>query len=202
MLNYIWLFLIIVSIVVAAVNGRLDETTKAALDSASSAVEISFGMIGIMALWLGIMKIAEEGGLIEILSKILRPLARFLFPNIPKDHPVIGLMLMNLIASWLGLGNAATPLGLKAMESLQRLNKKKDTATNAMVVFLALNTASICIIPMTIIAIRNELGSLRPYEIIGATFLSSLCATIAAVIAAKSFERLKIFKENDPDLLE
>ncbi|HDN60099.1 MAG: nucleoside recognition protein [Candidatus Neomarinimicrobiota bacterium] len=202
MLNYIWLFLMLVSILVGAVNGRLGEVTKAAVDSASTAVEISLGLIGIMALWLGIMKIAEKGGIIRVLARLIRPIGKFLFPRIPEDHPAIGLMLMNLVANWLGLGNAATPLGLKAMESLQSLNKKKDTATNAMVVFLALNTASICIIPMTIIAVRTELGSKNPFEIISTTFLASLCATIAAVTAAKLLQRLPSFKKTDPDLEE
>jgi spore maturation protein A len=199
MLNYIWLGLMVISLVVGAINGRLEAVTNAAVEYASTAVNIAFGLIGIMALWLGIMKIAEKGGIIKILSRAIRPIAKFLFPDIPPDHPAIGSMLMNIIANWLGLGNAATPLGLKAMEHLQSLNKKKNTATNAMVVFLALNTASITLIPMTVIAVRAELGSANPFEIISTAVFSSTCATIAAVTAAKLLQRLPGVKKSDPN---
>ncbi|MDD5541015.1 MAG: nucleoside recognition domain-containing protein, partial [Candidatus Marinimicrobia bacterium] len=141
-MNYIWLGLMVIALIFGAINGRIDAVTKAAVDNAAAAVEIALGLIGIMALWLGIMKIAEKGGIIRILSRAIRPLAKLLFPSIPSDHPAIGAMLMNMIANWLGLGNAATPLGLKAMEELQTLNKSKDTATNDMATFLALNTAT------------------------------------------------------------
>jgi len=199
MLNYIWLALMVIALIVGAINGRIEAVTKAAMDYAATAVDIALGLIGIMALWLGIMKIAEKGGIIKILSRAIRPVAKFLFPNIPSDHPAIGTMLMNIIANWLGLGNAATPLGLKAMDNLQSLNKSKDTATNAMVVFLALNTASITIIPMTIIAVRAELGSANPFEIISTTVFSSTCATIAAVTAAKLLQKLPGIRKSDPN---
>ncbi len=202
MLNYIWLALMVIAIIVGAINGRIEEVTKAAVENASTAVDISLGLIGIMALWLGVMKIAEKGGIIQILSRAIRPIARFLFPRIPKDHPAIGAMLMNIIANWLGLGNAATPLGLKAMEELQTLNKSKDTATNAMVVFLALNTASITIIPMTVIAVRAKLGSANPFEIISTAVFASTCATIAAVTAAKLMQKLRVIRRSDPDLTD
>ncbi|HQO74681.1 MAG TPA: nucleoside recognition domain-containing protein, partial [Candidatus Marinimicrobia bacterium] len=189
-MNFIWLGLMLIALIVGALNGRIELVMKAAFDNAAAAVEIALGLIGIMALWLGIMKIAEKGGIIKILSRAIRPIAKFLFPSIPSDHPAIGSMLMNMIANWLGLGNAATPLGLKAMEELQSLNQFKDTATNDMVTFLALNTGTICLIPMTVIAVRAQLGSANPFEIIGTTIISSTCATIAGVTAAKLFQRL------------
>lgn len=198
-MNYVWFALMVISLIVGALNGQLEAVTTAAVEYAGVAVEISLGLIGIMAFWLGIMKIAEEGGIIRILSRAIRPVARFLFPNIPSDHPAIGAMLMNIIANWLGLGNAATPLGLKAMGELQKLNKSEETATNAMVVFLALNTASITFIPMTVIAVRAELGSTNPFEIISTAVFASSCATIAAVTAAKILQRLPGIRKTDPD---
>ncbi|MCD6205810.1 MAG: nucleoside recognition protein [Candidatus Marinimicrobia bacterium] len=198
-MNYIWIALMVISLVVGALTGNLGAVTSAAVEYAQTAVDISLGLIGIMAFWLGIMKIAEEGGIIRILSRAIRPVARFLFPNIPSDHPAIGTMLMNIIANWLGLGNAATPLGLKAMKELQKLNKSEDTATNAMVVFLALNTASITFIPMTVIAVRAKLGSANPFEIISTAVFASTCATIAAVTAAKLFQRLPGIRKSDPN---
>jgi spore maturation protein A len=200
-MNYIWLALMVISLVVGAINGQLEAVTKAAVEYAGIAVDISLGLIGIMAFWLGMMKIAEEGGIIRLLSRAIRPIAKFLFPDIPPDHPAIGTMLMNIIANWLGLGNAATPLGLKAMKELQKLNKSKDTATNAMVVFLALNTASITFIPMTVIAVRTKLGSANPFEIISTAVFASTCATIAAVTAAKLIQRLPNIRKSDPNRL-
>ncbi|MBC8491554.1 MAG: nucleoside recognition protein [Candidatus Marinimicrobia bacterium] len=200
-MNYIWLALMAISLVVGAINGQLEAVTKAAVEYAGVAVDISLGLIGIMAFWLGIMKIAEEGGIIRLLSRAIRPIAKFLFPDIPPDHPAIGTMLMNIIANWLGLGNAATPLGLKAMKELQKLNKSNDTATNAMVVFLALNTASITFIPMTVIAVRAKLGSANPFEIISTAVFASTCATIAAVTAAKLIQRLPNIRKSDPNRL-
>jgi spore maturation protein A len=199
-MNFIWLGLMLIALIVGALNGRIELVMKAAFDNAAAAVEIALGLIGIMALWLGIMKIAEKGGIIKILSRAIRPIAKFLFPSIPSDHPAIGSMLMNMIANWLGLGNAATPLGLKAMEELQSLNQSKDTATNDMVTFLALNTGTICLIPMTVIAVRAQLGSANPFEIIGTTIISSTCATIAGVTAAKLFQRLPSVRKSDPNL--
>ena len=198
-MNYIWLALMVIALVVGAFTGRIDAVTKAAVDNAAAAVEIALGLIGIMTLWLGIMKIAEKGGIIRLLSRAIRPLAKFLFPSIPSDHPAIGSMLMNLIANWLGLGNAATPLGLKAMEELQSLNKSKDTATNDMATFLALNTATICLIPMTVIAVRAQLGSANPFEIISTTIVSSTCATIAGITAVKLLQRLPSIRKSDPN---
>jgi len=194
MLNYIWLFLIVVAIIVGGINGRIEAVTKAAFEYAGLAVEIAIGLIGVMALWLGIMKIGERAGLVQLLARTIAPITKRLFPEVPPEHPAMGAMLLNIAANWLGLGNAATPLGLKAMKELQKLNPHKDIATNAMVVFLGLNTASVTLIPATIIAIRVQLGSSNPWEIIGTTIFASGCATIVAVIAAKLLQRLSIFK--------
>ncbi len=198
MLNYIWIGLMLISLIFGAITGNLQAVTDAAIEYAGIAVDIALGLIGIMAFWLGIMKIAEKGGIIKILSRFIRPLARILFPKIPKDHPAIGSMMMNVVANWLGLGNAATPLGLKAMEELQELNPEKETATNAQVIFLALNTASITIIPMTIIAIRTELGSANPFEIISTGIFASTIACITAVTAAKLLQKIPAIRKSDP----
>ncbi len=194
MLNAVWIGLIAVAVVVGAATGRLDAVTKAAFDSARGAVELAIGLVGVMALWLGVMRIAEEAGLARALARLLRPAARRLFPDVPADHPALASILLNVSASWLGLGNAATPLGLKAMEELQTLNPEKDTASNAMVTFLALNTSSITLVPATIIAVRVTLGSANPTEIVAPTILASACATVVAVTAAKLLERLPAFR--------
>ena len=198
MLNYIWFGLMMIALIVGAINGKLTEVTNAAVNSAATSVEIAIGLIGIMAMWLGIMKIAEEGGLIKMLARAIRPVARFLFPEIPDGHPAIGSMMMNVTANWLGLGNAATPLGLKAMDELQSLNKKKDTASNSMVTFLAINTASITFIPMTVIAVRTKLGSANPFEIISTAIFASTCACIAAITASKLLSKLPSMKKSNP----
>ncbi len=191
MMNYVWLFLILVGVLIGAITGNIEQVTEAALETAGTAVNIAISLIGIMTLWLGIMKIAEEAGLIRILARAIRPISRFLFPTIPSDHPAIGAILLNMSANWLGLGNAATPLGIKAMEHLQSLNENKDTATNAMIMFLALNTASITLVPMTIIAVRTSLNSADPTAIIGTTIFASGMATVTAILTVKlvqSFE--------------
>lgn len=190
MLNYLWFGLVVIAIVVGAATGHLKEVTDAAVESAAKSVEIALGLIGIMALWLGIMKIAEDAGMVRVLARIIRPISRRLFPDVPQDHPAMGMMLLNISANWLGLSNAATPLGIKAMEELQTLNDRPDTATNAMVMFLALNTASITLIPMSIIAVRQALGSANPYEIIGPAVFASSTATVTAIIATKILEKL------------
>ncbi len=185
MLNYVWFFLVIVALITGAVNGKLTDVTEAAIQSAGLAVDIAISLIGIMAMWLGIMRIAEKAGLIRLLARAIRPVSTRLFPGVPAEHPAMGAMILNISANWLGLSNAATPLGIKAMEELQKLNSVKDTATNDMVVFLALNTGSITLIPMTIIAVRVQMGSAAPWEIIGTTIFASVCATITAVTFAK-----------------
>ena len=194
MLNYVWLGLMMIALIVGAINGRLAEVVEAAFDMAETSVNIAFGLIGIMALWLGVMKIAEESGLVHLLARFLKPISRRLFPDVPSEHPAIAAILLNLSANWLGLSNAATPLGLKAMEELQRINEKKDVASNAMVTFLALNTAAITLIPATIIGVRISLDSKAPQEIIGTTIFAGVCATTIAILATKLLEKLPVFK--------
>lgn len=198
MLNWIWLFLVVIALIVGAINGRIEAVTKAAFDSANTAVKIAIDLIGIMALWLGIMNIAQQGGLVNLLARAIKPVSRRLFPEIPPEHPAMGAMILNIAANWLGLSNAATPLGLKAMEELQKLNRLKDTASNAMATFLALNTASLTLIPATIIAVRTSLGSQNPTEIIGTTIFASGCAMTVAVIVTKLLQRLPLFKLAEP----
>jgi spore maturation protein A len=175
---------------------RLKAVTQAALEFASTAVEISIGLIGIMALWLGLMKIAEEAGFIRILTRILSPITRRVFPEIPSDHPAVGAMIMNIAANMLGLNNASTPLGLKAMEELNKLNPKPGTATNAMVTFLTINTGGLVLIPATAIAIRAAAGSANPGIIIGTSIIGATCATVAGVTASKLLQRLPRYKDN------
>lgn len=189
MLNYIWFALVGLSVIIGGVNGRLPEVTQAAFDMAKLGVEIAFGLIGVMALWLGLMRVAEKAGVIGWLVWLIRPIMKRLFPELPPDHPVMGSMLMNISASWLGLGNAATPLGLKAMEQLQELNPKKEEASNSQILFLAINTASITLIPTTIIAVRISAGSTSPLDIIGTTIFASGVATVVAIVASKLLAR-------------
>ncbi len=181
---------------------KLKDVTNSALDYAGIAVKIAIGLIGIMALWLGVMKVAEEAGLIKIIANVLKPITKRLFPEVPADHPAMGSMIMNISANMLGLGNAATPFGLKAMEELEEINPEKGTATNAMCTFLAINTAGITLIPATAIAVRAAAGSSEPAVIIGTSLFASVCATIAGVSAAKIFEKFPIKKGGFPDWLK
>lgn len=173
---------------------KMKDVTNSALDYAGIAVNIALGLIGIMALWLGVMKVAEDAGLIKIIANSVKPLTRFLFPDVPPDHPAMGSIIMNMAANMLGLGNAATPFGLKAMEELQTLNKDKNTATNAMVTFLAVNTAGLTLIPVTAIAIRAASGSSNPAIIIGTSIFGAMCATTVGITAAKIMEKFPIKK--------
>jgi spore maturation protein A len=174
---------------------KVRAVTKAALDYADTAVTLSLGLIGIMALWLGIMKVAEEAGLLKVLTKLLTPVTKRLFPDIPPDHPAVGAMIMNVAANMLGLNNAATPLGLKAMEELNKLNPKAGTATNAMCTFLVINTAGLTIIPATAIALRTAAGSSDPGVIIGTSIFGAGCATVTGLIAVKLLQRLPRYKK-------
>ncbi len=194
MINVIWFLFLVVGIVVAAFNGNIEVVTQAAIDYANIAVDLSLGLIGVMALWLGIMKIAEESGLVQKLARGLKPIMIRLFPDVPAEHPAMGAIIMNMAANMLGLGNAATPLGLKAMKELQSINPQKDTATNAMCTFLAINTSSVTLIPAAVIALRAAAGSVSPAEIIGPTLVATTASTIAAVIAVKLLQRLPAFQ--------
>jgi spore maturation protein SpmA len=172
----------------------MKRVTNDVIDIAKTAVAIALGLIGIMALWLGVMKVAEDAGLIAKLANMIKPLTKKLFPDVPSDHPAIGAMLMNISANMLGLGNAATPFGLKAMDELDKLNPEKGTATNAMVTFLAINTAGLTLIPATAIAVRAAQGSSDPTIIIGTSIFGASCATITGIIASKLFEKFPIKK--------
>jgi spore maturation protein A len=174
---------------------KLRAVTQAALDYAATAVTIALGLIGIMALWLGVMKVAEEAGLLKILTRMLTPVTRRVFPDVPPDHPAVGAMIMNIAANMLGLSNAATPMGLKAMEELNKLNPKVGTATNAMVTFLAINTGGLILIPATAIAVRAAAGSANPGIIIGTSIVGASCATVAGVIASKILQRLPRYRK-------
>ena len=190
MLNYIWFGMILIAVVVGTITGNIDAVTEAAITMAKTAVEIAISLIGIMALWLGTMKIAEESGLIQIIAKALRPITIRLFPDVPDDHPAIGSIVLNMAANILGLGNAATPLGLKAMEELQELNSKKDTATNAMCTFLAINTSSVQIIlPATVVSLMGVASN----QIFITTILATGLSTAAAVIVVKTLEKMDRF---------
>ncbi len=190
MLNYIWMGLLLLGFIIGIINGRIDEVTKAAMDSAQSAVTVCIGLLGVMCLWTGLMKVAEKSGIVTAIGRLVRPVMTFLFPQIPKDHPALGAIVMNLVANFLGLGNAATPLGIKAMSELQTLNNDKKTATDSMCMFLVLNTAAIQLIPANIIALRTAEGSKKPAEIIVCIWIASICATIMGVIAAKLLSRV------------
>lgn len=165
----------------------LKKITNESIKIAGVAVEIAIGLIGIMAMWLGVMKIAEEAGLIKNIAKFIRPLTKKIFPEVPPNHPAIGSMVMNISANMLGLGNAATPFGLKAMEELDSLNPNKGTATNSMITFLAINTAGLTLIPATAIAIRAASGSTNPTIIIGTTIFAAFCATLTGLLTANLF---------------
>lgn len=185
MLNYIWFGLMAIALVVAAIKGTADAVTKAAVDSASSAVQISIGLIGIMTLWLGIMRVAEASGLVSLVGRALSPLLRLLFPDVPPGHRAGGAIVLALAANLLGLNNAATPLGIKAMEELQALNPDKDTASNAMVTFMAVTTSGVQLIPATMIGVLAAAGSNSPTTIIAPTIGATFIGTAAAVIAAR-----------------
>lgn len=168
---------------------RMQNVTDEVINYAGTAVTIALGLIGIMALWLGVMKIAEEAGIIKIIAKSVRPITKRLFPDIPSDHPAISSIIMNISANMLGLGNAATPFGLKAMDEMEKINPNKGTASNSMVTFLAINTAGLTLIPATAIAVRAASGSSNPAIIIGTSIFGAFCATIAGITAAKFLEK-------------
>lgn len=194
MLNYIWLGLAVFAVVVGGWNNTLDKVTKMAFENAGTAVTLLLGLVGIMALWLGVMRLAEKSGMVQLLARALKPLMKRLFPDVPPDHPAMGSMVMNMAANMLGLSNAATPLGIRAMEDLESLNPRPGTATNAMCTFLAINTASIQLIPVTVIAIFEEEHAKDPSGIIGPAFLATVVAAICAVIGVKLMEKLPFFR--------
>lgn len=199
MLNYIWLGLVLAAVVLGGLTQRLDEVTAAAFDSVKTAVmSIALPLVGITALWLGIVRLAERAGMIQSLARFLRPVLRRLFPDVPTDHPAMGSMTLNLAANMTGLTNAATPLGLRAMADLERLNRHPGTATNAMCTFLALNTSSVQLLPTTAIGILAAAGSARPTAIVATALLATACSTAVGIVAVKSLERLRWFRLPPP----
>lgn len=188
-MNYIFYFLIVVSIIAGAINGKLTDVVNAILSGAELSVKVAFSLIGIMAFWLGMMKIAEKSGLIEIIAKIIKPVTKHLFKEVPEQSPAIGDIAMNFSANALGLANAATPIGIKAMEELQKLNKDKKSASNAMCMLLAMNTAGFQLIPATVIAVLIGIGYKNPTEIIAPTLLVTSITFFSAITLAKIFEK-------------
>ncbi|HET9375241.1 MAG TPA: nucleoside recognition domain-containing protein [Chthoniobacterales bacterium] len=203
MLNLVWVALLLTGVVCAAFTGRFDALNQGALNAAKSAVmEIALPLIGVMALWLGMMRLAESAGLIQLLGRLIRPIMSRLFPEIPANHPAMGAMMMNIAANMLGVSNAATPLGLKAMAHLNDLNPKKGVATNAMCTFLALNTSSIQLVPATAINILAINGSKNPTAIVASTLIATGVATVAAIFFVKVLERTGPFRwESQPDVV-
>ncbi len=194
MLNIIWLGMIILAVLVGIIEGRVNEVVKAVTDSAKLGFELALGLAGIMTLWLGIMSIALESGLISKLSSLLKPILKRLFPDIPTDHPAMGAMVMNIAANMLGLANAATPFGLQAMKELQSLNQHAKIATNSMCTFLAINTSSIQLIPATAIAYLAANGSSNPSSIIISSLIATTISTVVAIIAVKQLAKWSCFK--------
>lgn len=198
-LNYIWIAFFVIAFMVALVRlvfwGDLEvfpAIINSTFDSSKTAFDISLGLTGILSLWLGIMKIGEQGGVINLFSRILGPLFSKLFPDIPKGHPVTGSIFMNLAANMLGLDNAATPLGLKAMEGLQELNPRKDTASNPMIMFLVLNTSSLTLIPISIMVYRAQLGAAQPTDVFVPILLATFFSTLAGIITVSLYQRINL----------
>lgn len=183
MINFIWALLMIGGVIYAGLHGKMDLVTQSAIGAAEEAVNLSLKLVGVMCLWLGIMKIAEASGMIRFFSLLLSPFIRFLFPSVPVNHPAMGAIIMTLSANMLGMGNAVTPLGIKAMQELQKLNHSRDTASEAMCTLLALCTTGFTLVPATIIALRSAAGSVNPTEIVGATLVVSLGATLTVIVA-------------------
>ena len=192
MLNYIWLGMVLLGVLWAAVTGRLDQVTQAVISSADEGIQLSIVLLGIMCLWSGLMQIAQKSGLIRALTRFSKGLFAGMFPKVPGDHKAMGAMVLSFAANFLGLGNAATPLGIKAMEQLQSLNPQKDSATDAMVLFMVINASCLQFIPTTVIALRNAAGSADPAGILPQVWLSSLFSTATAIVfyyVFKAFEK-------------
>ena len=198
-LNYIWLAFFLVAFAIAAVKllffGDVDvfpAIMNSTFDTARTAFEISLGLTGVLSLWLGVMKIGERGGVVDVLARWLSPVFTKLFPDVPKGHPVVGNIFMNIAANMLGLDNAATPLGLKAMEGLQQLNPKKDTATNPMIMFLVINTSGLTIIPVSIMVYRAQAGAAQPTDVFIPILLATFCSTLAGIVSTSLYQRINL----------
>ena len=195
MLNYIWLGLVLLAALLGGATGQMREVTAAAFDACKTAVmTIALPLAGVMALWLGVMRLADKSGIMHAIARALRPLMTRLFPDVPPDHPAMGSMIMNMAANMLGLANAATPLGLRAMQDLEKLNPRPGTASNAMCTFLAVNTGSIQLVPASAVAILAAAGSVQPTAIIGTALVASICTTSVGLIAVKTLQRLPFYR--------
>lgn len=194
MINYIWAGMAVIGIVYAMINGTMNEVNEAIFESASEAVTLSIGLISVLVFWLGIMKIAEKGGILAALAKLFKPIIRMIFPEIPEDHPAIGYILSNITANMFGLGNAATPMGIKAMEQMKALSGS-DTASRSMVTFLALNTSGLTLIPTTVIAIRMQYDSVSPTEIVGTTLIATILSTVSALLIDRLFYYRSVWRK-------
>lgn len=183
MMNYIWVGLVVIATAAGVATDKIADVQQAIFDFAATAVDIVFGLIGIMVFWMGLMAVAEKSGITEKIGLALKPLMTKLFPDVPADHPAMSSMVMNIAANILGLGNAATPFGLKAMKDLQTLNKTKDIATDAMVMFLAINTTSVTLIPTTVLALRSSANSVNPTEVLGPIIIATIISTATGIIA-------------------
>ncbi|NEP90247.1 MAG: spore maturation protein [Okeania sp. SIO2C2] len=188
-INNIWLFMIVSATVIAAYNGRMTEITEASFESVKNAVTLAIGLIGSMALWLGIIQVVEAAGGMIVIARLIRPVMVKLFPDIPANHSAMSAIILNIAANALGLGNAATPMGLKAMVEMDKLNPEKGTATDAMCLFLAINTSSVTIIPISVITVRASAGVTNPGDVILPAIFATCCSTITAIFAAKFFAR-------------
>lgn len=191
MLNYIWAAMIVVAVITGLFTGKLDVVTQSGLDGAKNAVEMVIGLLGMMCLWTGLMNIAQKSGLIAKFSRLIRPLIRLLFPDLEPDGKAAGAIVSNMVANIFGLSNAATPLGLKAMDELDRLNGSNKTASDAMCMLVVINTASIQLVPSTVIAIRAAAHSTDPFGIIVPVWIASICAVAVGVMMVKLFQRTK-----------
>ena len=196
-MNYIFYFLIVISIVIGAINGRLQEVVNAIMTGAELSVKVAISLIGIMAFWLGIMKIAEKSGVITFISNLIKPITKKLFNEIPENSPAIGDIAMNFTANAFGLANAATPFGIKAMEELQKENLQKGTASNSMCLFLGMNTAGFQLVPTTVIAILAGIGYKNPTQIIAPTLLVTTIAFSFAILLSKILQQINIRRERN-----
>ena len=189
MLNYIWGGMIIISLIVSVLTGRVEQTAAAAAGGASAAIESCISLLGIMCLWTGLARIGEKAGLVRLFARALRPVTKLIFPKLDADSPALGAIVMNVVANLFGMGNAATPLGIKAIGELDKLNGGRKTASDEMCMFVVINTASIQLLPATLISMRQSFGAANPGEVIVPVWLVSVCALAVGVTAAKLLER-------------
>lgn len=195
MVNIIWACMAMIGIVYAMFNGTMEDVNKALFESANSAVTLSLGLISILVFWLGMMKVAESAGVLKFLIKLFRPIVEKIFPDIPRDHPAMGYILSNIVANVFGLGNAATPMGIKAMEQMKELSGT-DTASRSMITFLAINTSSLTLIPTTVIAIRMQYDSVSPTEIVGTTIIATIVSTVSALVIDRYYYYKSVRRDN------